>query len=99
MEQQQQYSLDIAAINIRAFSGATLSHIPDELVKKRGFISGATVYQIIQYILVPEALPGLVRGIGIMLINLVGLFSDGWSDWGEDCGPFACPYGYQQQKV
>jgi D-methionine transport system permease protein len=60
---------------------------------------GATPLQIIRYVLLPEAMPGIVRGITITLIALVGYSAMAGAVGGGGLGDLAIRYGYQRFEV
>lgn len=60
---------------------------------------GATPLQIIRYVLVPEAMPGIVRGITLTLITLVGYSAMAGAVGGGGLGDLAIRYGYQRFEV
>ncbi len=57
---------------------------------------GATATQLIQYALLPEAMPSLIRGLTIMLIALVGYSAMAGIVGGGGLGALAYHYGYQR---
>jgi len=57
---------------------------------------GATPYQIITKVLIPEAMPSLVRGVTLMLITLVGYSAMAGAIGGGGLGDIAIRYGYQR---
>jgi ABC-type methionine transport system permease subunit len=57
---------------------------------------GATPAQVIQYCLLPEALPSLIRGLTITLIALVGYSAMAGVVGGGGLGALAYHYGYQR---
>lgn len=60
---------------------------------------GATPMQIIRKLLIPEAMPGIVRGITITLIALVGYSAMAGAIGGGGLGDLAIRYGYQRFEV
>jgi D-methionine transport system permease protein len=57
---------------------------------------GATPFQIVFRVLLPEALPGLVRGVTLMLISLVGYSAMAGALGGGGLGDVAIRYGHQR---
>jgi len=64
-----------------------------------GIAMGATPIQIIKKILIPEALPGIIRGITITLIALIGYSAMAGAIGGGGLGDLAIRYGYQRFNV
>lgn len=64
-----------------------------------GLAMGASPWQIIQKILLPEALPGIVNGITVTLIALVGYSAMAGAVGGGGLGSVAINYGYQRFDV
>jgi len=60
---------------------------------------GATPWQIIKKVLVPESMPGLVRGITLTLVTLVGYSAMAGAVGGGGLGDIAIQYGYQRFQV
>ncbi|MCB1827740.1 MAG: ABC transporter permease [Coxiellaceae bacterium] len=60
---------------------------------------GASPMQIIRYVLVPEAMPGIIRGITLTLITLVGYSAMAGAVGGGGLGDLAIRYGYQRFEV
>lgn len=57
---------------------------------------GATGYQKMKYIMIPEALPSLISGITLTLINLVGYTAMAGAIGGGGLGTLAINYGHQR---
>ena len=57
---------------------------------------GATNSQVIIKILIPEALPGIINGLTLMLITLVGYSAMAGAVGGGGLGDVAIRYGYQR---
>jgi len=72
-----------------------LYEIPDGLIEA-GKSMGATPFQIIYRILLPEALPSLMNGITLMLITLVGYSAMAGTVGAGGLGYLAISYGYQR---
>jgi len=61
-----------------------------------GQAMGATNWQIIYRILLPEALPAAIRGVTVTLISLVGYSAMAGAVGGGGLGSLAINYGYQR---
>jgi D-methionine transport system permease protein len=57
---------------------------------------GSTTLQIIVKILLPEAMPSLVSGITLTIINLIGYSAMAGAIGGGGLGDLAIRYGYQR---
>ncbi|HSW70322.1 MAG TPA: methionine ABC transporter permease [Gammaproteobacteria bacterium] len=57
---------------------------------------GATVWQIITKILLPEALPGIINGLTLTIISLIGYSAMAGAVGGGGLGDLAIRYGYQR---
>lgn len=57
---------------------------------------GSTNWQIIRKVLVPEALPSLVSGVTLTIINLIGYSAMAGAIGGGGLGDLAIRYGYQR---
>jgi len=57
---------------------------------------GATVWQIIIKILIPEALPGIINGLTLTIISLIGYSAMAGAVGGGGLGDLAIRYGYQR---
>lgn len=60
---------------------------------------GATPWQIIRKVLVPEALPSLVLGLTITTVSLIGYSSMAGAIGGGGLGDLAIRFGYQRFQV
>ncbi len=60
---------------------------------------GSTTFQIIVKVLIPEALPSLVSGITLTIINLIGYSAMAGAIGGGGLGDLAIRYGYQRFRV
>lgn len=60
---------------------------------------GATTYQIIYKVLLPESLPTIVRGVTLTLIALIGYSAMAGVIGGGGLGDLAVRYGYQRFDV
>lgn len=59
---------------------------------------GATPFEIIRKVLLPEALPGIIAGLTLTLINLIGYSAMAGAIGGGGLGDIAIRYGYQRFK-
>jgi len=57
---------------------------------------GSTNWQIIRKVLIPEALPSLVSGVTLTVINLIGYSAMAGAIGGGGLGDLAIRYGYQR---
>ena len=57
---------------------------------------GATPYQIIRKVLVPEALPGITLGLTLAVVSLIGYSAMVGAVGGEGLGDLGIRYGYQR---
>lgn len=60
---------------------------------------GASAWQIITKILIPEALPGIMNGLTLTIISLVGYSAMAGAVGGGGLGDLAIRYGYQRFDV
>ncbi|MFA5570376.1 MAG: methionine ABC transporter permease [Sphaerochaetaceae bacterium] len=60
---------------------------------------GSTSMQIILKVLIPEAMPALVAGITLTIINLIGYSAMAGAIGGGGLGDLAIRYGYQRFRV
>lgn len=60
---------------------------------------GATSWQIISKVLIPEALSGMINGFTLTLINLIGYSAMAGAVGGGGLGDLAIRYGYQRFDV
>lgn len=61
-----------------------------------GIAMGASPWQIISYILLPESLPALINSLTVTLVNLVGYSAMAGAIGGGGLGDLAIRYGYQR---
>ena len=61
-----------------------------------GLAMGATPFQIIYHLLLPEALPALVQGATLTLVTLVGYSAMAGAVGGGGLGDLSIRYGYQR---
>jgi D-methionine transport system permease protein len=57
---------------------------------------GSSEWQIVSKVYIPEALPGLVLGVALTLINLLGYSAMAGAVGGGGLGDLAIRYGYQR---
>ena len=60
---------------------------------------GSTNFQIIRKVLVPEALPSLVSGLALTIINLIGYSAMAGAIGGRGLGDLAIRYGYYRFRI
>ncbi len=60
---------------------------------------GSTTWQIICKVLIPEAMPSLVSGITLTIINLIGYSAMAGAIGGGGLGDLAIRYGYQRFRT
>lgn len=91
--------LSIAAIPfVGRIVETALNEVSGGLIET-GLAIGATPLQIIIKILIPEALPNIINGITITLINLIGYSAMAGAVGGGGLGDLAIRYGYQRFEV
>lgn len=91
--------LTLAAIPFvaRVVEGALLE-IPAGL-QETGIVFGASVWQIITKIILPEALPGIINALTITMITLVGYSAMAGAVGAGGLGNLAINYGYQRFDI
>lgn len=57
---------------------------------------GATPFQIIRKVLIPEALPTIINNITVLIVNLIGASAMAGAIGGGGLGDIAIRYGYQR---
>lgn len=72
-----------------------LNDIPNGLIEA-GHAMGATNFQIIKNILLPEAMPGVINCLTITFINLIAYSAMAGAIGGGGLGDLAIRYGYQR---
>ena len=91
--------LTLAAIPFLArIVEAAIEQVPYGLIEAT-LAMGASPKQIITKVLLPESLPGLVRGITLTLITLVGYSAMAGAIGGGGLGDLAIRYGYQRFEL
>lgn len=68
----------------------------DKNILEAALVMGASTWQIITKVLLPEALPSLILGITLTLVNLVGLSAMAGLVGGGGLGQVAIQYGYNR---
>jgi D-methionine transport system permease protein len=91
--------LSIAAIPFVArMVEQSLSEVDPELISSMQVI-GASTYQIICKVYLPEALPSLIRGVGITAIALIGYSAMAGATGGGGLGDIAIRFGYYNYRM
>jgi len=91
--------LTIAAISFFArVCENTLAEVPFGLIEAANSM-GATTWQIVTKILIPESLPSLIRGATLTIIGLIGYSAMAGVVGGGGLGELAINYGYQRFNV
>ncbi len=88
--------LSIAAIPFMARLVETSLREVDRGLIEAAQSMGATNWQVISKVLVPEALPGIIAGLTILLISLVGYSAMAGAVGGGGLGDLGIRYGYQR---
>lgn len=78
----------------RLFEAAFLK-VPFGLIEA-GIAMGASPMQLVQRILIPEAMPGLIQAVTVTLVTLVGYSAMAGVVGGGGLGDLAIRYGYQR---
>ncbi|ADQ07282.1 binding-protein-dependent transport systems inner membrane component [Caldicellulosiruptor hydrothermalis 108] len=91
--------LSIAAIPFMGRITETALREVDHGVIEAAQAMGASPFQIITKVLIPEALPSIVSGITITAINLVGYSAMAGVIGGGGLGDLAVRYGYQRFMI
>ena len=60
---------------------------------------GSTNFQIIRKVLIPEALPALISGLALTMINLIGYSAMAGAIGGGGLGDLAIRYGYYRFRM
>lgn len=91
--------LVIAAVPFVArLTESALKEIPAGVVESCHAM-GATIYQIVFRVLVPEAMPALIRGLSLTAITLVGYSAMAGAIGGGGLGDIAIRYGYHRYQT
>ena len=88
--------LSLAAIPYTARIVETSLKEVDRGVIEAAQAMGASPYQIIAKVLLPEALPGILLGLTIIIISLIGCSAMAGAIGGGGLGDLAIRYGYQR---
>ena len=89
-------SLSIAAAPFVARIIETALKEVDPGVIQAARAMGSTNFQIITKVLLPEAMPSLVAGVTLTIINLIGYSAMAGAIGGGGLGDLAIRYGYQR---
>jgi len=88
--------LSLAAIPFFARVAETALREVDRGLVEAAQAMGCTTWQIIRKVLLPEALPSLILGIALTIINLIGYSAMAGVIGGGGLGDVAVRYGYQR---
>jgi len=88
--------LSLAAIPFFARVAETGLREVDRGLVEAAQAMGCTTWQIIRKVLLPEALPSLILGIALTIINLIGYSAMAGVIGGGGLGDVAVRYGYQR---
>ena len=91
--------LSIAAIPFVARIIETSLKEVDSGIVEASQAMGATTWQIIYKVLVPEAMPGIILGITMTIINLIGYSAMAGLIGGGGLGKIADQYGYKRYNL
>ena len=84
-----------AAPFIARFVEAALKEIDPHIIEA-AVVMGSTTGQIVTKVYLPEAYPGMVRGIALTVVNLIGFSAMAGLVGGGGLGKVAIQYGYQR---
>ncbi len=91
--------LSIASITlITKITEESMNNVSNDLIEM-GTSMGATSYDIIKKIILPESLPSLVAGITLIIITLIGFSAMAGTVGGGGLGDLAIRYGYQRYNL
>lgn len=90
-------SISAAPFVARIIEGA-VSEV-DKGIIEASISLGASKFEIITKVLIPEALPSLIHGITLTIINLIGYSAMAGAIGGGGLGDVAIRYGYQRFQV
>lgn len=91
--------LTIAAIPFFArIAESSLAEVSPGLIEAANAM-GATTWQVVYKVLIPEALPSLIKGATITIIALIGYSAMAGAVGGGGLGELAINYGYQRFNV
>ncbi len=91
--------LVVAAIPFMGRVVETSLHEVDPGLIEAAVAMGSSSWEIIFKVLIPEALPSLVRGVALMMINLIGLSAMAGAVGGGGLGDLAVKYGYMRFRT
>ncbi len=77
---------------------SAMTEVPAGLIEASQAM-GASPMQIVSYVLIPEAMSGIIRGITLTLITLVGYSAMAGAIGGGGLGDLAIRYGYQRFEI
>jgi D-methionine transport system permease protein len=87
-----------AAPFVARIAEASLSEV-DGGVITAAVAMGSTNFQIIRKVLIPEAMPSLVSGLALTIINLIGYSAMAGAIGGRGLGDLAIRYGYYRFRT
>ena len=91
--------LSVAAIAFVArLMESAFCDVPEGLIEAAESM-GASPWNIVTKILLPEAMPGIVRGVTLTLVTLVGYSAMAGAVGGGGLGDIAIQYGYERFEV
>lgn len=97
---------NVAIISISIGSAPLMARIIETSLKEVEFgkieaaeAMGATVFEIIRKVLIPEALPSIIRGITIVIIGIIGFTAIAGAIGAGGLGSLAIRYGYQRFRT
>lgn len=88
--------LTIAAIPFFARLAETSFREVDKALIETALVMGATPWQIIRKVLIPESLPSIILGVTTTIICLIGYSTMAGTMGGGGLGKIAIQYGYQR---
>ncbi len=77
---------------------SALAEVPYGLIETANSL-GATTWQLISRVLLPESLPSLIRGMTLTIIALIGYSTMAGAVGGGGLGELAINYGYQRFNI
>jgi len=77
---------------------SAFSEVPYGLIETAHSL-GATTFQLVTKVLIPESLPSLIRGITLTIVALIGYSTMAGAVGGGGLGELAINYGYQRFDV
>lgn len=77
---------------------ASLLEVPYGTVEA-ALVMGATPWQIVRKVLLPEAKPGLILGVALATINIIGYTAMAGAVGGGGLGDLAIQYGYNRRRT